>query len=142
MNYVAISNRARPSVAPPPVPTSATSAPPRSPRPAASAPPNATQGLKMVSLGRGGAVGGVASRTSLPTSMPPAIGSRGISGASGGSNGGLETVKAKFDYVAQVGGDSVYMHYLWGFMIVVGTGCKRDSRGSDESVAWLFVTVS
>lgn len=116
VNYVAISTRARPSVAPPPVPTPATSAAPRGTTPTSTLPANASQGLRMVSLGRGGAGSGVASRSSLPTSIPPVIGSRGAGGAGvgvagGGSNGGLETVRAKFDYVAQVG-ESVCKHHL------------------------------
>lgn len=128
VNYVAISNRARPAAATPPsVPTTSTAggAAPAAAA-AATAAPATVQGLPASNVpastskaarpdnfwqqpfsagGSGGGAGGGGgrsnSRSSLPSALPPGV-SGGGRGGGGGASGGVEMVKALFDYVAQV----------------------------------------
>lgn len=111
VNYVAISNRARPAVVPPPAPIQASvqGLPASRARASISQParPDSFWQQPMAGGSSGGSIGGgtrASSRASLPTAVPPAtvagIGAHGSGG--GGSSGGAEMVKALFDYVAQV----------------------------------------
>lgn len=90
MNYVAISDRARLALTQPSAPSNVTA------RAAMPAPMmNISQGQGSVGPGTGSGSGAL---VSLPASLPPSVSS------SGGREGGVEMVKAIYDYVAQVGG--------------------------------------